>query len=82
MSLPFASITRFAEAMSTWDTEKDKWLAEALEHRPDANPRIVATMTAGEQARFILDWIRFGSDAPDIPVYVLLAIMDGEWIAA
>ncbi len=77
-----AGLMRFAEIMSIWDTEKDRWMAEALQNRPDANPNIVATMTAGEQARFILDWVRFHdgqSTTVEIPEYVLLTIMDLEF---
>ncbi len=69
--------------MSIWDTEKDEWMAEVLRHRPDANPNIVATMSAGEQARFILDWVRFQNPATitkDIPEYVLVTIMDRDGI--
>ncbi len=85
MSLAIGSggFIRFAEIMSIWETEKDEWMAEALRHRPDANPNIVVTMSAGEQAQFILDWLRFTSPAEitqDIPEYVLLTIMDRDGI--
>ncbi len=79
LAIGSGSFIRFAEIMTRWDTEKDEWMAEVLRHRPDANPNIVATMSAGEQAQFILDWVRFhtnGSTTKDIPEYVLLAIMD------